>query len=90
MGLEGIAARSHISAASLESVLEGVFPEGSGGPWGITSTTLQKFVDGEAIDGIGSLFGVQTPTAQELRDKIGRDGAIGLLVGFALGAQKNK
>ena len=90
MSLEGIAARSHISAASLESVLDGVFQDGSGGPWGVTSTTLQKFVDGEALDGIGSLFGVQTQTAQELRDRIRREGAIGLLVGIALGTHKSK
>jgi len=30
-------------------------------------------------------FGVQTHTAQELRDGIGREGAIGLLAGIALG-----
>ena len=52
---------------------------------GISSATLQNyFVDGESTPGIGYLFGVSTSTIQELRNLIGREGAIGLLIGMLL------
>lgn len=88
MSLSGIAVRSGISSATLISLINGIVTPGVANRLGISSASLQSFIDGSATPGIGVLLGVRSSTAQELRDLIGREGAIGVLIGLLI--EKNR
>lgn len=49
---------------------------------GTTSSSIENFINGKASAGIASALGTTTSTAQELRNVIGREGAIGLIIGL--------
>ena len=83
MSLTGIANRTGVSIDSLRSLVDGVVPPGIANRLGISNTTLQEFVDGQAA-GMVVHFGVSSAASQEFRDLIGREGAIGLLIGMLL------
>jgi plasmid maintenance system antidote protein VapI len=51
---------------------------------GVLQHSLQDFINGRASIGMALLLGTLVSNAQELRNKIGRDGAIGLLVGLCI------
>jgi len=86
MSLTGIASAAGTTPSSIEHLIHA--GEGSAGlasSIGTTTASLTKFVNGEASAGIASALGTTTSSAQELRNLIGRDGAIGLIIGLACG-----
>ncbi len=52
---------------------------------GTTTAGITEFVAGKASPGIAAALGTTTQGAQELRDALGREGAIGLILGLACG-----
>lgn len=89
MSLIGIAAR----AGTISSNIQKLIDQGEGTPGlaariGTTSASLTAFINGKASPGIASALGTTTSSAQQLRDQIGREGAIGLVIGLACGRGK--
>lgn len=89
MSYTGIASRIGTTSANIEKLIR----NGEGSPGlasaiGTTSSNLTDFVDGRASPGIASALGTTTTNAQHLRDTIGREGAIGLILGLASGLKK--
>lgn len=52
---------------------------------GTTSSRITDFVNGTASVSIAQALGTTTTNAQHLRNEIGKEGAIGLIIGLACG-----
>ena len=86
MSLTGIASTAGTTTSSIEKLInDGTGSAGLASSIGTTSSSITNFVNGQASAGIASALGTTTSSAQELRDLIGRDGAIGLIIGLACG-----
>jgi hypothetical protein len=82
MSLVGIAGRCGIMTSSLQELIAGHVGIGAAGKLGVLSSSLQTFVDGGTSLGLAGKMGITSSTLQELRNDIGKDGAIGLLIGL--------
>ena len=86
MSFAGIAA----SAGTTVSGIDQLIRHGSGSPGlaatiGSTPGSITSFVNGQASADIAMALGTTAGAAQELRNLIGREGAIGLIIGLACG-----
>jgi hypothetical protein len=86
MSYAGIAA----SAGTTVSGIDQLIRHGSGSPGlaatiGTTPGALTSFVNGQAAADIAQALGTTAGAAQELRNLLGREGAIGLIIGLACG-----
>lgn len=89
MGYAGIASQAGTTSENVEKLIRtGEVTAGLAGTIGTTSANLTAFVNGKASAGIASAMGTTTANAQLLRDEIGREGAIGLIIGLANGIGK--
>lgn len=86
MSLAGIASRAGTTTSNIAQLINsGIGSAGLAGRIGTTTSNITDFVRGTASVGIAAALGTTTSGAQELRDLIGRDGAIGLVIGLACG-----
>lgn len=86
MSLTGIAARVGTTTSNIQRLISnGTGSAGLAGRIGMTTSTITNFVNGTASAGVANALGTTTSNAQELRNLIGRDGAIGLIIGLACG-----
>jgi hypothetical protein len=86
MSYAGIAMKAGTTSASIEKLIR--TGQGSAGlamAIGTTSRAITDFVNGRASAGIAVALGTTSVSAQELRNAIGREGAIGLIIGLACG-----
>jgi hypothetical protein len=91
MSLIGIASQAGTTSSNIEKLINtGQGSAGLAGQIGTTSSNITNFVKGRASAGIASALGTTTSSAQELRDMIGREGAIGLIIGLACGIGRAK
>ena len=86
MSLVGIVAKAGTTSAGVEKLIS----NGQGSPGfasriGTTSANITDFISGRASPGIAQALGTTTANAQLLRNVIGREGAIGLILGLACG-----
>lgn len=81
MSLIGLAGQCGISSSALKELMNGSVPVGAT-RLGVTRNSLQEFVDGGTSIGLAGYMGVTASGLQELRNHIGREGAIGLLIGL--------
>src|SRR5690348_16251605 len=86
MSFAGIAA----SAGTTVSGIDQLIRHGSGSPGlaatiGSTPGSITSFVNGQASADIALALGTNAGAAQELRNMLGREGAIGLIIGLACG-----
>jgi hypothetical protein len=86
MSFAGIAA----SAGTTVSGIDQLIRHGSGSPGlaatiGSTPASITSFVNGQASADIALALGTNAGAAQELRNMLGREGAIGLIIGLACG-----
>ncbi len=88
MSLLAIAAAMGVSTSDLERLLRGEPTVEMADRTGVSTRSLQEFIDGHAGFGIAPMFHSMATNVQELRDRIGREGAIGLLIGYCLTAPK--
>jgi transcriptional regulator len=91
MSFIGIAAKAGTTSSNIVKLITN--GEGSAGlaaRIGTTSSNITAFVGGRASAGIARALGTTTANAQALRDAIGRDGAIGLIIGLACGRDDKK
>lgn len=86
MSFAGIASTAGATSSSIEQLIRnGTGSAGLASTIGTTSSAITNFVNGKASAGIASALGTTTSSAQELRNRIGRDGAVGLIIGLACG-----
>ena len=86
MNFAGIANTAGTTVSAIEQLLR----HGSGSPGlaatiGATPASITSFINGQASADIAAALGASPGAAQELRQMIGRDGAIGLVIGLACG-----
>ena len=86
MSYVGIAAK----AGTISNNIEKLISRGEGSPGlaariGTTSSNITAFINGHASPAIATALGTTTSNAQVLREAIGKEGAIGLIIGLACG-----
>jgi hypothetical protein len=86
MSFAGIASSAGTTVSSVEELLR----SGSGSPGlaatiGSTPASITGFINGQVSADIAAALGTTPGAAQELRNRIGREGAIGLIIGLACG-----
>ena len=84
MSYIGIASRAGTISSNVQKLIDS--GQGSAGfatRIGTTSANITKFINGTASPGIAGALGTTTANANLLRGEIGRDGAIGLIIGLA-------
>ena len=86
MSFAGIAATAGTTIPGIEELLR----HGSGSPGlaatiGTTPASITSFINGQVSADIAAALGATPGAAQELRHRIGREGAIGLVIGLACG-----
>lgn len=91
MSLIGIAQKAGTTSSNIQKLIS----TGQGSPslaerLGTTSSNITAFIDGRASPSIAQALGTTTNNAQVLRDAIGREGAIGLIIGLACGRDKSE
>lgn len=90
MSFIGIASQAGTTSTNIEKLINaGKGSPGLASSIGTTSSGITDFVNGRASPGIAHALGTTTSNAQLLRDAIGRDGAIGLIIGLACGRGGN-
>jgi hypothetical protein len=77
-----MASKLGIAADSLEELLTGKVPDQVASKLSTSSEALQEFVDGVASPVLIWTIGAAVEDLQRLRDRLGRAGAIGLVVGL--------
>ena len=91
MNYAGLASQAGTTSANIQkSIRTGEATPGLASTVETTSANLTAFVNGKASPGIAFSLGTTTTNAQLLRDEIGREGAIGLIIGLACGIGKKK
>jgi plasmid maintenance system antidote protein VapI len=86
MSLLPIAANVGVTQTRLNEFLQGHANVSIAAQLHVTTAALQKFVDGQASPAMAAALGLGTSsTVAELIEVLGRDGSIGLVLGFILG-----
>lgn len=86
MSFAGIASSAGTTIPGIEQLVR----HGSGSPGlaatiGTTPSAINGFINGQASADIAAALGASSGELQELRRMIGREGAIGLIIGLACG-----
>ena len=79
-----IATRMGVTSTVVRELVSGKVPMALAIRLKIRTASLQKFVDGGTSPGLARLMGCTAANLQELRIAIGRQGAIGLLIGICI------
>jgi hypothetical protein len=82
MSLIGVAGKCGVMTTSLEQLMAGSVSIGVGARLGVMTSSLQEFVNGGTSIGLAMLMGTTSANLQILRRSIGKEGAIGLLIGL--------
>jgi hypothetical protein len=90
MTLMGIASSMGATQSSLEDLLNGQAGPGVSGLFDCTPTSLQEFLQGGTSISLASVCGTTPANLQELRDQIGDQGAVGFIIGLAIGRAQQK
>lgn len=85
MSLISIAGQCGVPSDTLKKLIAGKVSPSVAMRLGVPSASLQTFVDGGKSVGLAGVMGTTSLSLQELRNLIGREGAIGLLIGLMAG-----
>jgi hypothetical protein len=84
----GIASSMGVGLGVLDGLLAGKAPNSIASKLGTATDIVQKFIDGEVTGAMATVLHTDLSAAQELRVLIGKQGAIGLLLGLCLNMPK--
>lgn len=91
MSFVGIASKAGTTSTNIEKLIRtGVGTPGLSSRLKTTTTNINAFINGKASPSIAKALGTTTTNAQQLRDEIGREAAIGLILGLACGRDKGQ
>lgn len=79
-----IAMKMGLLSSNLNNLTSGVADLGTAMKLGVTTSALQDFLNGKANITMSSKLGLLTSDLQLLLDKVGRKGAIGLVIGMLI------
>ena len=86
MNFAGIASTAGTTVSAIEQLIRhGSGSPGLAAPIGATPSSITSFINGQASADVAAAMGATPGAAQELRNMIGREGAIGLIIGLACG-----
>jgi hypothetical protein len=85
MSLLSTATKMGVTTSALQDLINGHVPLSIAAQLGVTASSLQQFIDGSASVSTGRLFSVTSSGAQDLRNQVGKNGAIGLIIGLCIG-----
>jgi hypothetical protein len=80
--LFGVASSMGVVQSELEKLLVGQAGVGIAKKLGVSRMDLQRFIAGEVSMSMAYAIGMPQPQAQELRDRMEREGAVGVIVGI--------
>jgi hypothetical protein len=80
--LVGVASSMGVGPSELEKLLAGQVSVGIAKKLGVSRMDLQRFITGEVSMSTAYALGMLQPQAQELRDRVEREGAIGIVIGM--------
>ena len=87
MSLMDIAMRTGIPLVDIEDLVSGTVTEGVAARLGVPLLALQEFVShGQASAKVAHRLSMSMASAEELAGSLGREGAIGLVLGLLLGS----
>jgi len=84
MSLTTIAEAMGVPLHALDELLDGHSTEAIASRLRTGSQLVQEFIDGRTSSGVAAAIGAPPTFVQDLRERLGHDGAIGLLVGMCL------
>ena len=79
--LFGVASSMGVAQSELENLLGGQASVGIANKLGVRRMDLQRFIAGEVSVSMAYALGVLQPQAQALRERVEREGAIGIIIG---------
>jgi hypothetical protein len=82
MSLIGPASKCSLTTSSLTALCHGTVGASVAQKLGLTSSSLQQFINGGTSIGLAAVMGITSASLQELRNTIGKQGAIGLIIGL--------
>ncbi|WP_439505747.1 hypothetical protein [Sediminibacterium sp.] len=85
-----IASRAGLLTHNLNNLLNGVADIGTASKLGIITSSLQEFLNGRANMSMASKLGLLTSDLQLLLNKVGKQGAIGLVIGILINQNSKK
>jgi len=88
MSLSSVATAMGVPLHALEELLGGRSSAALAARLRTGTELVQDFIDGQANEGVAAAISVPTAFAQELRDRIGKSGAIGLLIGLCISLRR--
>jgi len=80
--LFGVASSMGVVQSELKKLLAGQASVGIAKKLGVTRMDLQRFMAGEVSMSMAYALGMLQPQAQALRDRVEREGAIGIVIGI--------
>lgn len=86
MSLFGVASSIGVEESDLERLLAGKASTGIARKLGVSKMDLQRFIGGEVSMSMAYALGLLQPQAQDLRDRVEREGAIGIVIGACVKA----
>jgi hypothetical protein len=87
MMILSLPSRIAVSELAYERLLQGEVPESMAVQLKTNAMSLQNFVDGEDSLAVAAAMACPRASVQELRRCLGREGAIGLLIGLCVAAK---
>ena len=84
MSLTTIAAAMGVPLHALDELLDGRATDALAARLRTGSELVEEFIDGRASGGVAAAIGAPPTFVQDLRERLGHDGAVGLLVGLCL------
>lgn len=88
MGDFSISSKMKIYQSSLASIIQGQAPYNASSQLGVYQSSLQDLLNGHATYNFASKIGLYQSDLQSLLDRIGQQGAIGLVLGLLLNGDK--
>lgn len=79
-----IAMKAGLMTHNLHNLLNGVADIGTASKIGVITSSLQQFLDGQANISMAQKLGLMTSDLQLLLHRIGKQGAIGLVLGLLM------
>jgi plasmid maintenance system antidote protein VapI len=82
VSLSGVAYSMGVAQSELEKLLAGQASVGIAKKLGVSRMDVQRFIGGEVSMSMAYALGMLQPQAQVLRDRMEREGAIGIIIGI--------
>jgi len=86
----GLASNCDLSVKGLENLISGTAPNELASLLRTATSVVQEFIDGKASPGMANVLGGNVTAIQQLRDQIGKNGAIGVLIGICIEKARNE